>query len=146
MENTDTRKVHQGRNVKRFREMMGIKQEALAAQLGGDWSQKKISLLESKEDIDPALLDELAKALKVPAEAIRNFSEEAAILNIQNNYEGSVLNNSANQMHQCTFNPLDKLMEALDENKRLYEALLQAEREKVALLERMLRRQDEAKD
>lgn len=48
MENTDTRKVHQGRNVKRFREMMGIKQEALAAQLGGDWSQKKISLLESK--------------------------------------------------------------------------------------------------
>lgn len=82
----------------------------------------------------------------MPAEAIRNFSEEAAILNIQNNYEGSVLNNSANQMHQCTFNPLDKLMEALDENKRLYEALLQAEREKVALLERMLRRQDEAKD
>lgn len=139
MENTDTRKVHQGRNVKRFREMMGIKQEALAAQLGGDWSQKKISLLESKEDIDPALLNELAKALKVPAEAIRNFSEEAAILNIQNNYEGSVLNNSANQMHQCTFNPLDKLMEALDENKRLYEALLQAEREKVTLLERILK-------
>jgi len=66
MEKTDTpRTVHQGRNVKRFREMLGIKQEALADQLGGDWSQKKISLLESKEILEAALLDELAKALKV---------------------------------------------------------------------------------
>ena len=29
-------------------------------------------------------------------------------------------------------------MEAIDENKKLYEALLKAEREKVALMERML--------
>src|SRR5690606_9319432 len=79
MEPTETpKKVHHGRNVKRFREMLGIKQEALAAQLGDDWSQKKISLLEAKEIIEPALLDELAKALNVPSEAIRNFSEEVA--------------------------------------------------------------------
>jgi len=32
-------KVYEGRNVKRFREMMGIKQEGLAAFLGEDWSQ-----------------------------------------------------------------------------------------------------------
>ena len=30
-------KIHQGRNVKRFREMQGIKQEALAFDLGEDW-------------------------------------------------------------------------------------------------------------
>jgi len=35
-------KIHQGRNVKRFREMLGIKQEALAFDLGNDWNQKKI--------------------------------------------------------------------------------------------------------
>ncbi len=34
-------KIHQGRNVKRFREMLGIKQEALALELGDDWNQKK---------------------------------------------------------------------------------------------------------
>lgn len=39
-------KIHHGRNIKRFREMMGIKQEALAHELGKDWSQRKISLLE----------------------------------------------------------------------------------------------------
>ena len=41
-------KIHQGRNVKRFREMLGIKQEALAFDLGEEWNQKKISLLECK--------------------------------------------------------------------------------------------------
>jgi transcriptional regulator with XRE-family HTH domain len=133
MEHTETpRTVHQGRNVKRFREMLGIKQEALADQLGGDWSQKKISLVEAKETIEPGLLDELAKALKVPSEAIRNFSEEA-IFNIVNNTfhdfhdhaQASALN------YHCTFNPIDKIVE-------LYEALLKSEREKVAMLERML--------
>ena len=43
--------IHQGRNVKRFREMLGIKQEGLAYELGDDWNQKKISLLEQKEEL-----------------------------------------------------------------------------------------------
>jgi transcriptional regulator with XRE-family HTH domain len=34
--------------LKRFREMLGIKQEALASALGDDWNQKKISLLKGK--------------------------------------------------------------------------------------------------
>jgi len=29
-------KIHQGRNIKRFREMLGIKQEMLAHELGED--------------------------------------------------------------------------------------------------------------
>ena len=58
------KKIHEGRNVKRFREMLGIKQEALALQLGDEWSQRKISLLEQKESIDAPLLQELADALK----------------------------------------------------------------------------------
>lgn len=37
---TNTSKnIHQGRNVKRFREMLGLKQEALALALDDDWSQ-----------------------------------------------------------------------------------------------------------
>jgi hypothetical protein len=34
------------------------------------------------------------------------------------------------------FNPIDKWMEVLDENKRLYEALLKEKDEKIALLEK----------
>jgi transcriptional regulator with XRE-family HTH domain len=141
--------VHEGRNVKRFREMMGIKQEKLAAELGGEWSQKRVSVLESKEKIEDALLVEIAKILNVPEEAIRNFDEEKAVLNIQNNYEGanqgsgSLINSApySNTYHECTFNPLDKLMETVDElksvlaeNKNLYERLLKSEQEKIELL------------
>jgi transcriptional regulator with XRE-family HTH domain len=135
--------IHQGRNVKRFREMMGLKQEALAIMLGDDWNQQKISLLEQKEAIDDPLLDQIAGELKVPADAIKNFDEEMAVFNIQNNYEGS--NKGVNSVYagntennNCTFNPLDKYIEAIEENKKLYERLLQSEKEKNELLQRML--------
>ncbi len=49
-------KIRQGRNVKRFREMLGIQQEALAYELGEEWNQKKITLLEQKEEVDTPLL------------------------------------------------------------------------------------------
>ena len=38
MTTTDMPKVHKGRKVKRFREMLGIKQDALAPELGEDWT------------------------------------------------------------------------------------------------------------
>lgn len=113
--------------------MMGIKQEGLAASLGEEWSQKKISVLESKEKIEDALLAEIAKILNVPEEAIRNFDEETAIYNIQNNYEGSSSNYSG--LYQCTFNPLDKLIETVEELKKLHA-------EKEALYERLLKAQE----
>jgi hypothetical protein len=52
--------IHEGRNVKRFREMLGIKQDALAFELGEDWNQKRISLLEQKETIEPAILQQVS--------------------------------------------------------------------------------------
>jgi transcriptional regulator with XRE-family HTH domain len=136
--------IHQGRNVKRFREMLGIKQEALALDLGDAWNQKKISMLEQKEEIDAELLQQIADVLKVPTEAIRNFDEDAAMMNIQHNYDGSnnqgANNQGPNNGGTCyfTFNPLENWLEALSENKRLYEALLKSEKEKNALLQDMI--------
>ncbi len=56
--------------------MLGIKQDALAFELGDDWNQQKVSLLEQKETIDTALLQQISGALKIPVEAIQNFDEE----------------------------------------------------------------------
>ena len=72
--------IHEGRNIKRIRELLDIKQETLAAELGDGWNQKRISLLEAKETIEPQILEEVAKVLKVPVEAIKNFDEQAAII------------------------------------------------------------------
>ena len=126
--------IHQGRNIKRFREMLQIKQEALAWELGEDWSQKRVSLLEQKEEIEQDILEQVAKILKVSTEAIKNFDEESVINNINTFYDQSAFN------FQCTFNPIDKWVEALEENKKLYERLLQSEREKVELLQKVLDR------
>ncbi|WP_460556266.1 helix-turn-helix domain-containing protein [Ferruginibacter profundus] len=128
--------IHQGRNVKRFREMLGIKQESLAHDLGADWNQKKISLLESKEQIDEALLQQVAGVLKVPLEAIKNFDEEVAVNIISNTFNDQ--SNGYNYYPTFTVNPVEKWMEAVNKNEELYERLLQSEREKVELLQKLL--------
>ena len=138
MTNTDTPKqVHHGRNVKRIREMLGVKQEALAAELGEDWNQRRISTLEQRDIIEPELIEQLAKALKVPAEAIKTFSDENAVSFI-NTFNDNSVNQGANYQPTYNINPVEKWMEALDENKKLYEALLKSEREKIAILEKLL--------
>ena len=137
---TDNRKhmektIHQGKNVKRFREMMCIKQEALAFDLGDDWSQRKISMLEQKEVIEDDLLEQIAKILKVPVDAIKNFDEDLALNIISNTFNETAFISTTGTYN---INPIDKWIEALEENKKLYERLLQSEKEKVALLEKLL--------
>lgn len=126
----------------RLRELQGMKQETLASLLG--ISQQAVSKMEGSENIDEEKLTDVARALKMSPETIKNFNEEKAIYNIQNNYKGSH-NSGPNGAYQCTFNPLDEYRKEVQENKRLseenkklYEALLKAEREKTALLERLL--------
>jgi transcriptional regulator with XRE-family HTH domain len=143
MTNTDRSagKVHHGRNIKRFREMFGIKQEALALELGDDWSQKKVSRLEENERVEEDVLEQVAKILKVPVEAIKRFDEETAI-NVIGNTVTTVNDNATGQLFQFnpTFNPIDKLVEALDENKKLYERLLKEKDEKISLLEVLMKK------
>ena len=131
--------MHLGRKIGRMREILGIKQEVVADKLGV--SQQKISYIEQSEEIDEKMLGEIAEALGVQPEAIKNFDEQSTINFIQNNYEGS--NESAtgvqiNYPNHCTFNPINKWVEAIEKNEKLYEELLKSEREKVALLEKLL--------
>jgi transcriptional regulator with XRE-family HTH domain len=131
-----TKNIHQGRNVKRFREMLGIKQEGLAYELGEDWTQKRVSLLEQKETIEQDILDQVAKILQVPADAIRNFDEQQAINIISNTFHDT--NGLVNYNPSFNINPIDKWVEALEENKKLYERLLKSEQDKNELLTRIV--------
>ncbi|MEP7238437.1 MAG: helix-turn-helix transcriptional regulator [Ferruginibacter sp.] len=137
MPNQTNEHIHHGRNVKRFREMLGLKQEGLAYELGDDWTQKRVSLLEQKESIDGDLLGQVAKALKVPVEAIKNFDEEAAIVYL-NTFNDNSVSHVIGNYGTYNFNPIDKWIETLEENRKLYKDLLREKDEKIALLERML--------
>ncbi|HEY2582283.1 MAG TPA: helix-turn-helix transcriptional regulator [Mucilaginibacter sp.] len=137
MSTSTDKPIHQGRNVKRFREMLGMKQEALALVLGDDWSQKRVSLLEAKETLEPELLNQVAKALKVPEDAIKNFDEQAAVTYFNTFNDTSVNHGPFMGSHSTfNFNPIDKWLEVIEENKKLYERLLESEREKVELLKK----------
>jgi len=129
-------KIHQGRNVKRFREMLGVKQEALAFDLGEDWNQKKISMLEQKEVIDEALLQEISELLKIPVEAFKNFDEEQAVNIISNTFNDQ--SNGYNFYPTFNVNPIEKWVEALEEIKRLNEELIKSKDDQIKMLERIV--------
>jgi len=114
---TATKPKHIGRNISRIRELREMKQEALAIAIGV--SQQSVSNIEGSETVDEERLEKIAEVLGVSAESIKNFSDEAVLNNIQNNYEGSIINDGPTVNHNCTFNPLDKVVE-------LYERLVLA--------------------
>jgi transcriptional regulator with XRE-family HTH domain len=134
---TFTKPSHIGRKISRIRELRDMKQEALAQALGT--SQQTISALENSEEIDDEKLKQIAKALGVSVEALKNFSEEAAINYFNNFYDNSGSNGAFAHGPIFTFNPLEKLIEAYEENKKLYERLVQAEKDKVEYLEKILK-------
>ncbi|RWX00256.1 helix-turn-helix domain-containing protein [Flavobacterium cerinum] len=131
--NTPTKSNHIGRKISRIRELRDMKQEALALALGTN--QQAISAMENSETIDDEKLIEVARALGVTVEAIKNFSEEAAI-NYFNNFNDS---SEGTFNNHCTFNPIDKVVELFESKEKLYERLLQAEKDKVAYLEKLMK-------
>lgn len=133
-------KIHQGRNVKRFREMLGIKQEALAFDLGDDWNQKKISLLEQKDVIEENLLKQISVSLRIPVEAFQNFDEEQAVNVIANTYSFQDFKDNAvasGFTYQPSFNPLDKIVQLYDEKISLYERMLKEKDEMMQKFENL---------
>ena len=118
---------HIGRKISRIRELRGMKQEALAIELGV--SQQTVSNIEKSTAIEADLLAQVAEILGVTPEAIENFSEEAVFNIINNTFQDSSSNNNN---YLCTISPLDKIIE-------LYERLVEAEKSKIEYLEKLLK-------
>ncbi|HEY4198341.1 MAG TPA: helix-turn-helix transcriptional regulator [Mucilaginibacter sp.] len=108
--------LHIGRKISKLRELRGIKQEALAAELG--ISQQAISKIEQSAEVEEDALEKIAKVLGVTVEGLKHFTEDSVFNNINNFHDQSIQNN---------FNPIEKVIE-------LYERLLASEKEKVDLL------------
>lgn len=128
METTFTRRNSHGANLKRWREWRGIKQEVLADKIGV--SQATLSGYEKKDELEPEVLEKITKALDIPTEAITELNE-GALINI---YSGTWQDNAtaAGSIQNQTFNPIDKIV-------KLYERLLKAEQEKVAMLHEIIK-------
>jgi transcriptional regulator with XRE-family HTH domain len=125
--------LHIGRKISKIRELKGMKQETLAAELG--ISQQAVSKIEQSAEVEDAALEKIAKILGISKEAIKNFNEEG-IINYFNTFNDNSFSNGAYNAFSCNFNPIDKWLELVEENKKLYN-------EKVALLERLLQAEKE---
>ena len=133
-ETTMHSKPHHGRNIKRIREILGVKQEALALTLGSDWTQRRISLLEQKEEVEEKILEEIAAALRVTSDAIKGFNEDAAISIVANTFTSNDTSTLNGINPYCTFNPIDKIIQLYDEKIALYERML---KDKEEMIERL---------
>lgn len=137
----DTTKTHIGQNIRRIRELRGLKQDALGFELG--ISQKRVSHLEHQENIAEDVLIQIANVLDVSPQIIQQFTEDAfidyceSLSNLPENttevepQDEAPLNPSHFPLHASRINHHNKIVE-------LYERLLQAEREKLAYVEKML--------
>ncbi|MCD8739691.1 helix-turn-helix transcriptional regulator [Mucilaginibacter roseus] len=123
--------LHIGRKISKLRELRGIKQETLAAELG--ISQQAISKIEQSAEVEDEALLKIAKVLGLSSEAIKAFTEEAVFNIISNTFQDSSSNNNN---YMCTFNPIEKIIELYDEKVALLERLLQVEKEKNELQKR----------
>jgi transcriptional regulator with XRE-family HTH domain len=135
---TSNSKIHEGRNLKRFRELLGIKQDALAFELGDEWNQQKISLLEQKEKIDSDILEQVSAILKIPAEAIRNFDEEMAVNIIANTFNIEKDAFIGNSNGTFNINPVAEILKFHEEKMELYERMLKEKDEMMGRLERLI--------
>lgn len=119
-------KKHVGKNLQRVRIYFGVKQEALAADIG--MSQQTVSKIEQQEIIEQDVLKKIGDALGISPDIIENFDEERAIYNINNNnFRDNTFEEGATAIAQ-QFNPIEKIVE-------LYERLLKSEREKIEVLQ-----------
>lgn len=127
METTAKRTLTLGQKIERIRSFRGFKQEFLAAKLGV--SQQQISKLEQQENIEDHMLNQIAEALGVTPEFIRDFDDEkiTQVINHQYNFYNTEIKDNAT--NNFVFNPIEKIAE-------LYERLLSSEREKNELLKK----------
>lgn len=126
MEETAVKRNNHGLNVRRWREWRGINQDVLAEKVGV--SQATFSSYEKKEKLETETIEKIAKALDVPVEAITEVGNDNSI----NIISGTWHDNSGTIINNPTFNPLDKVIE-------LYERLLKAEQDKVAMLQEIIK-------
>jgi predicted DNA-binding protein YlxM (UPF0122 family) len=115
-----------------------IKQDHLAFELGEDWNQQKISLLEQKEKIDSDILEQVAAILKIPAETIRNFDEDQAVNIIASTFnidKDAYIGNSNGTFH---INPIDKILQLHEEKIALYERMMKEKDEMMGRMERLI--------
>lgn len=126
-----TNVLHMGRKIERVRRLRGMTQTELGEVLG--ISKQAVSKMEQTEELNDTKIKQVADALGVTEEGLKNFQEEKVLYNTINFYENCGVNSASISAHAETETinnfPLEKTIE-------MFEKLLQKEREKFERVKR----------
>lgn len=116
---TNTLTLHRGRKIERIRKLRGWTQTDLATQLGGI-SKQAVSKMEQSENVSDEKLEEVADALGVTFEGLKNFSEEKVLYNSINFYENSGVNaTNISANIETVNNPLRETIELFERQLKI---------------------------
>lgn len=143
LEQEEPKNVHMGHNVMKFRQFRGMKQSALAQELGV--IQQMVSQYEQKKVLPAELLHKISDVLMIPVDVLQNLPDADHSVVIENNnntfenVEDSVNNigNNGEIENANTFNPLKEVLKMHKEMMEINRQLLEVEREKVAIFQKM---------
>ena len=106
---TEAKKIHLGYNIKRLREILGVKQEVLAERMLV--SQQTVSKFENKESLADATLDKVASALDIPFEAIKEFSDDRIVEIVSNAFLESSSTSKLEEIHEKNVELFERMVE-----------------------------------
>jgi len=126
MENeTYTKALHIGRKIERIRRLRGMTQADLGDLLGV--TKQAVSKMEQTEKMDTGKLKQVAEALGVTEEGLKNFTEETVLYCTNNFYENCHVS-ASNIGPISTVENLNHF--SMEQAVKLFEELLKIEREK----------------
>ncbi|MBJ7880739.1 helix-turn-helix transcriptional regulator [Gelidibacter salicanalis] len=115
----NTLSLHRGRKIERIRKLRGMTQTELASNLGGI-SKQAVSKMEQSENISDEKLKEVASALGVTFEGLKDFTEEKVLYNTLNFYENSNVNATNISANIETINnPLKETIELFEKQLKI---------------------------
>lgn len=133
LKNMSTIAPHYGRRMTFLRNLFKLTQTQMGQEAG--YSQQDISDFEGQAVITDEVLERLLKPVGVSLDRFKGMDDSLMATSIFNSYDNAFGNGNfiTNHIH-----PLEELLKAKEEIKKLYERLLEAEQEKVAFLQRQL--------
>lgn len=110
---TNKTNLNRGRKIERVRKLRGWTQSDLATKMG--ISKQAVSKLEQAENIGDGKFNEIADALGVTFEGLRDFTEEKVLYNTNNFYENCGVSASNIVSHvENIHNPLKETIEMFE--------------------------------
>lgn len=132
MENeTYTKALHIGRKIERVRRLRGMTQADLGDILGV--TKQAVSKMEQTEKIDDGKLKQVAEALGVTEEGLKNFTEETVLYCTNNFYENCHVS-ASNIGPISTVENLNHF--SMEQAIKLFEELIKIERKKFESLKK----------